>query len=65
MATRQSTTVFEGGSYLEGPRWRDGAWWISDFYRHSLSRITPDGEETVVAEVEQQPSGLGWLPDGR
>jgi sugar lactone lactonase YvrE len=64
VADRKIRTVFSGGSYFEGPRWRDGAWWVSDFYRHQVSRITPDGQETVVVEVEQQPSGLGWLTDG-
>jgi sugar lactone lactonase YvrE len=58
------TTLLTGGSYFEGPRWHDGSWWVSDFYRHRVSRLTPEGEETVVVEVEGQPSGLGWLPDG-
>jgi sugar lactone lactonase YvrE len=56
--------VFEGGSYFEGPRWHDGAWWVSDFYTHRVTRVSPDGGATVVTEVDQQPSGLGWLPDG-
>ncbi|TFV62304.1 UNVERIFIED_ORG: gluconolactonase [Bacillus sp. AZ43] len=64
MAERAFTTVLEGGSYFEGPRWHDGAWWASDFYRHTVSRVEPGGGETVVLEVENQPSGLGWLPDG-
>ena len=64
MAAREVTTLFEGGRFFEGPRWRDGTWWISDFYRHTVSRISTDGSETVVVEVEAQPSGLGWLPDG-
>jgi sugar lactone lactonase YvrE len=64
MANRELRTVFEGGSYFEGPRWHDGAWWVSDFYRHTVSRVTPSGAETVVLEVANQPSGLGWLPDG-
>ncbi len=64
MAERTVSTLFEGGGFFEGPRWRDGTWWVSDFYRHTVSRIAPDGTETVVVEVEQQPSGLGWLPDG-
>jgi sugar lactone lactonase YvrE len=64
MGTRQLRTVFEGGSYFECPRWHDGAWWVSDFYTHLVSRVAPDGEARVVAEVEQQPSGLGWRPDG-
>jgi sugar lactone lactonase YvrE len=64
MADRQLRTVFSGGRFFEGPRWRDGTWWASDFYRHRVSRYTPDGRETLVVEVEAQPSGLGWLPDG-
>lgn len=64
MANNDVRTVFRGGGFFEGPRWRDGTWWVSDFYRHTVSRITPDGQETVLFEVDQQPSGLGWLPDG-
>ncbi|MGY2078212.1 SMP-30/gluconolactonase/LRE family protein [Blastococcus sp. SYSU DS0828] len=64
MATREFRTVLEGGSYFEGPRWRDGQWWVSDFYRRTVSRVAPGGGENVVLEVENQPSGLGWLPDG-
>ncbi|SHN47370.1 SMP-30/gluconolactonase/LRE family protein [Cryptosporangium aurantiacum] len=64
MTSRDVGVVFSGGAFFEGPRWRDGAWWVSDFYTHRVSRITPDGRETVLAEVGQQPSGLGWLPDG-
>ena len=57
-------TLLTGGSFFEGPRWHEGAWWVSDFYRHRVIRVTPDGEETHVATVPTQPSGLGWLPDG-
>src|SRR5688572_1808196 len=64
MTNRAFRTVLEGGSYFEGPRWHEGAWWASDFYRHTVSRVAPEGGETVVLEVENQPSGLGWLPDG-
>ncbi|MGY1746769.1 SMP-30/gluconolactonase/LRE family protein [Blastococcus sp. SYSU D00695] len=64
MAERELRTVLTGGGFFEGPRWRDGTWWVSDFYRHTVSRVTPAGEETVLFEVENQPSGLGWLADG-
>ena len=57
-------TLIEGGHFYEGPRWRDGAWWVSDVYGGKVLRITPDGEQTVMAEVPGNPSGLGWLPDG-
>src|SRR5918995_7381762 len=61
---RQLRTVLESGSYFEAPRWHEGTWWVSDFYRRTVSRVTPEGEETVLLEVEGQPSGLGWMPDG-
>jgi sugar lactone lactonase YvrE len=53
-----------GGCFFEGPRWHDGRWWVSDFYRHGVFTVTADGVEEQVAEVPAQPSGLGWLPDG-
>ncbi|MDP9391866.1 MAG: SMP-30/gluconolactonase/LRE family protein [Actinomycetota bacterium] len=64
MGGRQFRTVLEGGSYFEGPRWHEGSWWVSDFYRRTVSTVTQDGAESVVLEVEHQPSGLGWMPDG-
>ena len=64
MATRELTTISTGGSFFEGPRWHDGTWWVSDFYTREVSRLAADGTRTVVVTVEQQPSGLGWLPDG-
>src|SRR4051812_2103319 len=57
-------TLLEGGAFFEAPRWREGRWWVSDFYRHAVYTVTPDGRETEVVEVPNQPSGLGWLPDG-
>ena len=52
-----------GLSFLEGPRWHDGALYVSDMHGDAVLRITTDGEITTAVEVEQ-PSGLGWLPDG-
>ena len=57
--------IAEGLSFPEAPRWRDGYFYFSDFYRHVVERINSQGVVEVVARVEQQPSGLGWLPDGR
>ena len=61
---RELKTLVEGGKFFEGPRWHEGNWWVSDFYRHSVYRVSPEGAAETVLEVEQQPSGLGWLPDG-
>jgi sugar lactone lactonase YvrE len=57
-------TLLEGGSFFESPRWHDGRWWLSDFYRHRVLTVTEDGRSEDVLEVEGQPSGLGWMPDG-
>jgi sugar lactone lactonase YvrE len=64
MADRELSTLLEGGAFFEGPRWRDGRWWVSDFYRGTVSTVTSDGAEEIVMEVPGQPSGLGWMPDG-
>jgi len=61
---RTLTTLAEGGTYFECPRWHDGRWWASDFYRRTVFAYDADGREEPVLEVEGQPSGLGWLPDG-
>ncbi len=58
------STLLEGGHFFEGPRWHDGTWWVSDFYAHTVSTVTTTGQRTTVMEVEAQPSGLGWMPDG-
>jgi sugar lactone lactonase YvrE len=56
--------LFEGGNYFECPRWRDDRWWVSDFYRRAVFTYEADGREEAVLEVEGQPSGLVWMPDG-
>lgn len=56
--------LIDGGHFFEGARWRDGHWYVSDLYAHHVLKIAPDGSSEVIAKVEQQPSGLGWLPDG-
>ena len=64
MAERQLSTLLEGGAFFESPRWHDGRWWVSDFYRYRVLTVDTDGREQEQLEVEGQPSGLGWMPDG-
>jgi len=59
------TPLIEGLSFTEAPRWHDGRLWISDMYTHRVLAIGLDGNVETMAEVPQQPSGMGWLPDGR
>lgn len=61
-----ATTVLSGFAFLEAPRWREQRIWFSDFYQLRVFSARADGSDLrVEAEVPQQPSGLGWLPDGR
>jgi len=64
MATT-ATTLIDGLHFGEGPRWHDGRLWFSDFYDHAVKMVTPSGELEVLSVAPHQPSGLGWLPDGR
>ena len=57
--------LISGLSFTECPRWRDGRLYISDFYTHRVLAVTMDGAAEIVAQVPGQPSGLGFLPDGR
>jgi len=57
--------LVRGLSFAEGPRWYQGALYFSDFYTHTVHRLEADGKLHTVATVANQPSGLGWLPDGR
>jgi sugar lactone lactonase YvrE len=57
-------TLLEGGAFFESPRWHEGRWWVSDFYRHLVLTVDTDGNTEEVLTVEGQPSGLGWLPNG-
>lgn len=57
-------TFFEGLDFGEGPRWHEGRLWVSDFFAHRVLSIGAGGDARVEVELDDQPSGLGWLPDG-
>ncbi|HEX4016735.1 MAG TPA: SMP-30/gluconolactonase/LRE family protein [Frankiaceae bacterium] len=68
----QQTTLIDGLAFSEGPRWREGEFWFSDIHGGQVHRVTLDESrpalgvksDTIVADFEDSPSGLGWLPDG-
>lgn len=64
MAEYTTTDLIRGRGFLEGPRWHGGRLWISDLHRHEVLSVTLDGAVTVEASLNDQPSGLGFLPDG-
>lgn len=61
MSTR---ILLDGLRYGEGPRWHDGRLWYSDFYDRAVHAVDLDGNDERLFEVVEQPSGLGWLPNG-
>src|SRR5262245_26946098 len=65
MTPRTPEIVLDGLAFPEGPRWHDGRLWFSDQHDKRVVAMTVDGEPETIVEVPQQPSGLGWLPDGR
>lgn len=63
---REITTVLTGMTFLECPRWHEDRIWVVDFYSHRVLSAHEDGTDLrVEVHVPHQPSGLGWLPDGR
>jgi len=58
-------TLLAGLTFPEGPRWRDGKLWFSDFYTFRVLTVDPSGRTETIATVPQRPSGLGWTPGGK
>jgi sugar lactone lactonase YvrE len=54
----------EGLYFGEGPRWRDGRLWFSDFFASAVKSVSLKGDVRVEFGIGDAPSGLGWMPDG-
>lgn len=58
--------LVDGLCFGEGPRWHDGKLYFSDMHADTVYSLGESGELSVVVKLpDDQPSGLGWLPDGR
>jgi len=56
--------IFSDLRFPEGARWHEERLWFSDMHTGQVFKSRPENrtlEEVVV--VDDQPSGLGWLPD--
>ena len=58
-------TLIDGLCFGEGPRWHEGRLWFSDMHDYKVYATDMDAKMETIAEIPGQPSGLGWLPDGR
>ena len=61
---RATKVLAEAIYFGEGPRWHDGRLWFSDFYAHAVKSVSLAGDLRTEFEIDDQPSGLGWMPDG-
>ena len=57
--------ILDGLTFAEAPRWRDGRLWFSDFYAHEVIAVDLEGNRESIVSVPEQPSGLGWTPQGQ
>jgi sugar lactone lactonase YvrE len=64
MSTTLPTVLLDGLVFPESPRWYGGKLWFSDVYGHRVMTVDLHGVSETVAEFNERPSGLGFLPDG-
>ena len=61
---RETHQLADGIYFGEGPRWHAGRLWFSDFYAQAVKSVSLAGDLRVEIELDDRPSGLGWMPDG-
>jgi sugar lactone lactonase YvrE len=61
---RDARALCDGLYFGEGPRWRDGRLWFSDFFARAVKSVSLAGDVRVELALDDAPSGLGWTPDG-
>jgi sugar lactone lactonase YvrE len=59
------TTLIDGLSFTECPRWRNGRLYFTDRHTRQVLAVTQDGATETYARTPGLPCGLGFLPDGR
>jgi sugar lactone lactonase YvrE len=65
MMNLETTVLIDGLIFPEGPRWHDNKLWFSDMSAKQVMTVDLDGNVETIVHVPGQPSGLGWMPDGR
>jgi sugar lactone lactonase YvrE len=56
--------LLDGLRFPECPRWHEGKLWFSDMYSGRVATLDEQRRYEVVAEFDDRPAGLGFLPDG-
>ena len=65
MEILKTTPLLADIAFGEGPRWRDGRLYFSDMHSQRVLAVDLEGHCEEICTVPNDPSGLGWLPDGR
>jgi len=61
----KAETLLDGLCFAEAPRWRGGLLWFSDMQDFCVRTVDLNGRSEIKFRTPCEPSGLGWLPDGR
>jgi sugar lactone lactonase YvrE len=61
---KTTKVLIDNLGFPEGPRWHNGKLWFSDFRLCRVCTVDLSGKLDVVLTLNDQPSGLGWHPDG-
>ena len=61
----ETRVLLDGLCFGEGPRWHEDRLWFSDMHDHRVIALNLEGQAETICEVPNQPSGLGWDPEGR
>jgi sugar lactone lactonase YvrE len=60
----ETKVLLSGLEFPEGPRWRDGKLFFSDFIGRKVFAVDEKGKLEIIVEMQDSPSGLGFLNDG-
>jgi len=58
------TPLATGFSFVEGPRWHDGAVYVTHIFDDAVERVALDGSATRVAELPSSPISTSFTNDG-
>ncbi|MBY8985634.1 MAG: SMP-30/gluconolactonase/LRE family protein [Candidatus Lokiarchaeota archaeon] len=61
----KTEVLLDGLLFPESPRWYNNKLWFSDQEMNKVMTVNLEGEVEIIIEMENRPSGLGWLPDGK
>jgi sugar lactone lactonase YvrE len=61
--SRTARVLCDGLYFGEEPRWQEGRVWFRDFFAKAVKSASLGGDVRVECEIDDAPSGLGWMPD--